>query len=82
MKEQNSLTIVRDYGKVVVKLKQIMDEKKISRYALARNINVRFEVVDRWYNGNVEKMDLDILARICFCLSCKVEDLLVYENFE
>lgn len=43
-----------------------MDEKEITRNALARAINVRFEVIYKWYNGHVEKIDADILARICW----------------
>lgn len=37
---------------------------------LAKAINARFEVIDRWYDGHVEKIDADILARICFVLEC------------
>ena len=53
-----------------------MDSKGITRGSLARSINTRFEVIDKWYNGNIEKIDLDILARICFVLDCEVEDIL------
>ena len=55
-----------------------MDEKKISRNALARAINTRFEVIDKWYHGNVEKIDADILARICFVLECTPGDIIKY----
>lgn len=59
-----------------------MDAKGITRNKLARSINARFEVVDKWYNNDVEKMDLDILARICFILNCSISDLLEYEKPE
>ncbi|MCR4846498.1 MAG: helix-turn-helix transcriptional regulator [Eubacterium sp.] len=57
-----------------------MDERNISRNALARAINARFEVIDKWYNGNVEKIDADVLARICYVLECKAEDIIHYER--
>lgn len=63
-----------------MRLARMLDEKGISRYALAKRTGTRFEVIDRWYNGNVEKMDLDILARICYVLECDVSDILVYKN--
>ena len=59
-----------------------MAAKGITRNKLARSINARFEVVDKWYNNDVEKMDLDILARICFILNCSIADLLEYEKPE
>lgn len=59
-----------------------MDARGITRNKLARSINARFEVIDKWYNNDVEKLDLDILARICFVLNCSISDLLEYEKPE
>lgn len=55
---------MNQYGKITIDIKTYMDEKSINRNMLARAINARFEVVDKWYNGRVEKIDADILARI------------------
>lgn len=41
-----------------------MEERGITRNQLAKRIDARFEVVNKWYQGELEKMDLDILARI------------------
>ena len=43
-------------------------------------VNTRYEVIDKWYKNQVEKIDADILARICFVLRCGVGDLLVYRE--
>ncbi|MDO4531704.1 MAG: helix-turn-helix transcriptional regulator [Bacillota bacterium] len=77
MKER-AVLIRADYGKVELHLKEVMDERGISRNQLAKRIDARFEVVDKWYKGEVEKMDLDILARICYALNCTTEDLICY----
>ena len=67
-----------NYGHVELRLKEVMDERGISRNQLAKLIDARFEVVGKWYKGEVEKMDLDILARICYALDCTTEDLIRY----
>ena len=77
--EINSLLLIKDYGKITIKLKELMDENHITRNQLANMINSRFEVINKWYNNNVEKLDLDVLARICYVLNCKVEDIIKYE---
>lgn len=59
-----------------------MDEKNISRNALARAINARFEVIDKWYNGHVEKIDADVLARIYYVLKCTPADIIIYNTNE
>ena len=66
----NKIVSIKDYGRIKITLKEVMDERHITRNALARAINARFEVIDKWYNGNVEKIDADVLARICYVLEC------------
>lgn len=69
---------LNQYGHIEINLKEIMDKKNVSRNALARAINARFEVIDKWYNGHVEKIDADVLARICFILECSPSDIIIY----
>lgn len=77
MKEKGIL-IRADYGHIALHLREIMEERGITRNQLAKRIDARFEVVNKWYQGELEKMDLDILARICYALDCTTEDLLEY----
>ena len=69
---------INNYGYIQISLKDIMDKKGVTRNALARAINARFEVVDKWYNGHVEKIDADVLARICYVLECEPKDVIKY----
>lgn len=75
---EKELFTLNDYGNIVINIKPIMDEKHITRNALARAINTRFEVIDKWYHGSVEKIDSDILARLCFVLECTPGDIIKY----
>ena len=78
MNMKNELFTVNQYGKITIDIRTFMDEKQINRNMLARAINARFEVIDRWYGGHVEKIDADILARICYVLDCKPGDIIEY----
>ena len=79
MSEVKSVRTIREYGRIVLSLDKLMDERKITRNKLAKLIDVRFEVVDRFYEGSLERLDLDILAKICFVLDCNVCDLVSYK---
>ena len=71
--------IQTQYGHIEINIKDLMDKKGISRNALARAINSRFDVIDKWYQGHVEKIDSDILARICYVLDCTPADIIIFK---
>lgn len=77
---EKKIVTVNDYGRIELNLRDIMDSRGISRNQLARSINTRFEVVDKWYKGDVEKLDLDILARICWVLDCSADEIIKHKN--
>lgn len=75
---EKELFTLKEYGHIEIHLKEYMDQKQMTRNALARAIDTRFEVIDKWYNGHVEKIDADILARICYVLDCEPGDIIKY----
>lgn len=79
MKKIKPVAEIQDYGKIDIRLREIMEKQGISRNQLARLTSTRFEVINKWYNGNVERIDADILARLCFTLGCKVEEIIEYK---
>lgn len=75
---EKELYTLNNYGHIEIHLKKYMDQKNITRNALARAVNTRFEVIDKWYHGHVEKIDADVLARICYVLGCTPGDIIKY----
>lgn len=81
MNEVNSIIEIKQYGKIKIKLSEIMNKKGITRNKLRNLTGVKYDIIDRYYKAeNVERVDLDFLAKACFVLNCSVEDLLEYEK--
>lgn len=79
---QNVIFSMKEYGHIKIRLKEIMEARGVTRNALARATNTRFEVINKWYQGHVEKIDADVLARICYILDCEPGDLIIYTETE
>ena len=79
MKELRSVTNIRTYGRISINLKDLIEEKGITRYRLAKLADTRFEVVEKWCSGTVERIDSDVLARFCYILDCEITDIIKYD---
>lgn len=76
---QDVVFSMKEYGHIEIHLKELMEERGVTRNALARATNTRFEVINKWYQGHVEKIDADVLARICYILDCNPGDIILYK---
>jgi putative transcriptional regulator len=77
----NGIFYLKDYGKVTITLKEIMNRKGMTRNKLASLTGLVFNTINRYYQpAPITSVDLDILAKICFILGCEIGDLLKYEK--
>lgn len=69
-----------DYGRVIIKLSDVMDRRGITRNHLRTLTGIKYDVIDRYYKGtNVSWADLDFLAKVCFVLRCEISEILEYQ---
>ena len=78
MEQLRSVVNLSSYGNISIHLKELIEEKGITRYRLAKLADTRFEVIEKWCAGTVERIDSDMLARFCYILDCSVSDIIRY----
>lgn len=72
---------VTEYGRIRVKLAELLESRGITRNYLRTLTGVKYEVIDRYFKADrVEMVDLNFLAKVCYTLGCKIEDILEYEE--
>lgn len=72
---------VTEYGHIRVKLAELLESRGITRNYLRTLTGVKYEVIDRYFKAErVEMVDLNFLAKVCYTLGCKIEDILEYEE--
>lgn len=71
----------KDFGYIKVKLNDMMAKKNITTYELSTKADIRFQTVKKLKEATeVTRINLDVIAKLCYVLDCKVEDLLEYEQ--
>ena len=81
MQKVRGITELRDYGKVQINLKDLMDKYKISIYQMSKLTGLKYNTIKSYYiNAPLTKVDLDVVAKMCYVLNCNVKDILEYVN--
>ena len=58
------------------KLGNLLDKKKISRNKLSQDTETDYKVVTRYISGDLTRLDINILERLCNYLDCDISDII------
>lgn len=67
-------------GYYLFKLKQILNNNNISINKLMRDTNTDFKVIKRLLTGDLLRIDIIVLARLCDYLKCDITDIIEYKK--
>lgn len=67
-------------GYYTFKLGKILKEKNISINRLMRDTNTDFKVIKRIIDGDIVRIDIYVLARLCNYLNCEMTDIINYNK--
>ena len=74
------MRVKMENGIYLFKLDGILKDKKISINKISRDTNTDFKVIKRLMTGELVKIDIFVLARICDYLECSIEDIIEYKQ--
>ena len=69
---------MEDYGKVIFKIDQVLEEKNISKNKLEKEANLQRTQLNSYCNNKVKRIDLVTIAKICHVLECEIKDIIEY----
>ena len=66
------------YGTIRIKLDELIRKAGISKNKLSHRAEMQRTQINHYCNNEITRLDIDVLARICTVLDCKIEDLLEF----
>ena len=69
---------MENYGTIRIKLDELIRKAGISKNKLSHRAEMQRTQINHYCNNEITRLDIDVLARICTVLDCKIEDLLEF----
>ena len=81
-KKENPLRLLpadpENRGKIKIRLEDILKERDISLNQLSFRAEMQRTQLRNYRDNKVQRLDIDILLRLCYVLECDLTDLIEY----
>lgn len=69
-------------GTIRIKLDDLIKEKGISLNQLSFRTEMQRSQLRKYRDNTIQRLDIDILIRLCFILECDLKDLIEYVPYQ
>ncbi|MFR9206930.1 MAG: helix-turn-helix domain-containing protein [Lachnospiraceae bacterium] len=70
------------YGRVIIKLDNLIKQSGLSKNKVMQKAEMQMTQLNNYCNNKVVLVDLNVIARLCTVLNCKIEDILEFLPYE
>ena len=67
-----------DFGTIRINLEEVIQQSDLSKNKVAQLSQTQRGQLNHYCKGDIQRIDLAILSRLCYALDCRVEDVLEY----
>ena len=67
-----------DFGTIRIKLEEVIQQSSLSKNKVAQLSQTQRGQLNHYCKGDIQRIDLAILSRLCYALDCRVEVVLEY----
>lgn len=67
-----------DYGEIRLHLAELLEQKNVSMNQLSFRTEMQRTQLRNYRDNKLQRLDIDILKRLCYVLECDLHDLVEY----
>lgn len=71
-------TNASEYGEIKLHLAELLEEKEVSLNQLSFRAEMQRTQLRNYRDNKIQRLDIDILKRLCYVLDCDLTDLVEY----
>lgn len=68
----------KDIGEIRIKLEELMKKRNVSMNQLSFRTEMQRSQIRNYRDNKIQRIDLDIIKRLCYVLECDITDLIEY----
>lgn len=69
---------MEDVGYLKVKIEELLKERNISKNKIGFDLRIQRTQLNRYCKGDVQRLDVNLLCRICDYTNCRIQDVIEY----
>ena len=66
------------HGIIRIKLTEMTQCRKMSKNTVMKRAEMQRTQLNHYYRNEISRIDIDVLARLCFALNCNIDDILEF----
>lgn len=67
-----------NHGKIVIKLNDLLKKSGMSKNKLSHRAEMQRSQINKYCDNSISRLDVDVLARLCNVLECRLDELIEY----
>ena len=67
-----------DYGSITLNIVKLLEQKGISKNRICKDLDIARPNFNRYYKNKFQRIDVNLISKLCFYFECSVEDLIEY----
>ena len=73
-----ALIIPTEYGEIKIRLNELLESRNVSLNQLSFRAEMQRNQLRKYRDNKIQRLDIDILLRLCYVLECDLADLIEY----
>lgn len=68
------------YGHIELRINQLLKEKNISKNKICKDLDLPRPNFNRYCNNQFQRIDANLIAKLCWYLECSIDELIIYKS--